>query len=333
MSVENQQPVQPVGVTHKPVARILLSGLPSALITAGGAALVNSWRADLPNPLASHWDAAGNPDRFGSIDSSIWQLVLFGALFTIVGVGVALLSPHSTVARFAAATGSGTAVFAVTLMGLVISGQRDLLDATEAEASMFSIVTALVVAVLIGVVSAMIVPRWATPHELAVGSEPTIALGRDERVVWTSGASVGPATAVLSVFGMGVIPVVAIALRMWWLLAVALVLVLALVALLSIRVIVDHRGVTVRSSVGWPRMTIPLDDIVSARVVQVRPIRDFGGYGFRFALRGDAAGAKGFVLRKGEALLVQRAGGGLDLVTVDDATTGAGVVNGLINRV
>ncbi|KAA0024699.1 DUF1648 domain-containing protein [Antrihabitans cavernicola] len=323
---------QPIGATTRPVVRILLAGLPPALITAGGAWLVDSWRSDLPEPIATHWDALGSPDRFGSISGTISLLVIFGALFTAIGVGIALYAPHSTIARLASATGAGTAVFSVTLIGLLTSAQRGLLDATEANTSAWSIVTALVVGVLIGALCAIIIPRWATPNELVVGDQPTIPIGADERVVWTSGASVNRVAAVLSVVGIGVFPVLALITRQWALLIGAVILIVVLAALLSIRVTVDQRGVSIRSAFGWPRTTIALDDIVSARVVQIRPYREFGGYGHRFALRGPCAGAEGFILRGGDALLVQRVGGGRDVVTVDDAATGAGVVNGLIQR-
>lgn len=323
---------QTIGGAKRPIARILLSGLPPALVTAAGAWLVERWRADLPNPVATHWDATGTADRFSSISGTVSLLIVFGVLFTLIGVGLALFAPHSTIARFSSATGAGTAAFATTLVTSMTYDQRGLLDASESEASLVNIAVAVAVGLLVAALSAYLIPRWAAPTELFHGDQPTIPVGADERVMWTSGASINGVSAVLGMAGVAIVPIVALLTRQWWLIAISVLIIATLVALFSIRVTVDQRGVTTRSIFGWPRFTIPLTDIVSARVIDVRPIRDFGGYGYRFALRGEASGAKGFILRSGQALLLERTGGGRDVLTIDDATTGAGVVNGLIAR-
>ncbi len=50
-------------------------------------------------------------------------------------------------------------------------------------------------------------------------------------------------------------------------------------------------------------------------------LRDFGGYGYRLGFRGELKGARGFILRSGKGILVDRAGGGREVVVVDDAET------------
>ena len=55
---------------------------------------------------------------------------------------------------------------------------------------------------------------------------------------------------------------------------------------------------------------------------------EFGGWGYRVG-RG---GRVGVVLRTGEALQVQRTGGRAFVVTVDDAATGAALLNTLAAR-
>ena len=69
-------------------------------------------------------------------------------------------------------------------------------------------------------------------------------------------------------------------------------------------------------------------ELVRADVRDVRPFREFGGWGWRVG-RG---GRVGVVLRAGESLLVERTGGRSVVVTVDGARAAAGLVNSLADR-
>ena len=77
-----------------------------------------------------------------------------------------------------------------------------------------------------------------------------------------------------------------------------------------------------------PHKHIPLSDIRAVKVVDVHPTRDFGGWGWRWA--GD--GRSGIVLQVGPGIEVTQSSGRRFIVTVDDATTGAGVLAALIRR-
>jgi hypothetical protein len=130
-----------------------------------------------------------------------------------------------------------------------------------------------------------------------------------------------------TVAGVG-LAALAVATRLWMVVGLA-ALIAVLIGLLSFVVVqVDERGVTVRSPLGWPRTRVPLDEIVRADVTPVKPLRDFGGWGWRVG-RG---GRVGIVLRAGEALLVERTGDRSLVVTVDGAPTAAGLVNALADR-
>jgi hypothetical protein len=91
---------------------------------------------------------------------------------------------------------------------------------------------------------------------------------------------------------------------------------------------VDARGVRMRSSLGIPRITIPLANIESADVIHVQAIAEYGGFGVRWGL----GGRFGVILRSGEALQVLRHNGRSVVVTVDDAETAAALINGLVAR-
>jgi hypothetical protein len=116
--------------------------------------------------------------------------------------------------------------------------------------------------------------------------------------------------------------------QFWGLLIVVVLLVALIAAVSSVVVRVDSSGVTIRASLGWPRTRVPLDEIVRADVTEVRPLRDFGGWGWRVGRKGRV----GVVLRRGEALLIERTGGRSVAVTVDDAAAAAGLVNVLADR-
>jgi hypothetical protein len=107
------------------------------------------------------------------------------------------------------------------------------------------------------------------------------------------------------------------------------VLLLALAATtLAFHVRVDDSGLHVESVLGIPRFHVPLGDIESAARVDVNPMGEFGGWGLR-----QSTGRRfGVVLRAGEAIEVLRRGGKRFVVTVDDAATGAALLEALVSR-
>jgi hypothetical protein len=94
------------------------------------------------------------------------------------------------------------------------------------------------------------------------------------------------------------------------------------------RVTVDRTGLRARGVLGWPSAVVALDEVVRADVVRVDPLREFGGWGFR----SDLKGRYGLVLRTGEAISVERAGGGAFVATVDGARAAVSLLNALADR-
>ncbi|MYV99543.1 hypothetical protein [Streptomyces sp. SID3343] len=93
-----------------------------------------------------------------------------------------------------------------------------------------------------------------------------------------------------------------------------------------IRVRTDEIGLTVEFGLlPWVRKRIPIAKIREAGHRDVRAFRDFGGWGYRIR-----AGASGVVQRSGDALAVRLDSGREFVVTVDNARTGAAVLNGLL---
>lgn len=196
-------------------------------------------------------------------------------------------------------------------------------------------VTSFGVAVLLAGLAAALVPGDARmPASAAVPADaPRLALSDSESASWRQGIQVpgfhwiagagGLASLVLAMLST----IAGVPWAGYWAGIIAFITIL-LVVMGRWQVEVDHTGVTVSPLISWPRTRVPLDEVIQAEVVPVSPLGDFGGWGYRVGREG----AVGIVVRSGEALKVQRTGGRVLVVTVDDAATGAALLNTLADR-
>jgi len=92
------------------------------------------------------------------------------------------------------------------------------------------------------------------------------------------------------------------------------------------RIAAGPAGLTVRSVVGWPSFRVPAAEITRAGVVDVDPLSDFGGWGLRWVIGRSGKGRLGIVSRRGPALEVVRQDGRSLVLTIDDASTAAAVL-------
>ncbi len=314
------------------------AGLPIA-IGAVGVALVLSWRDELPARVASHWGIDGTADGFSSVPAVAWLIGGFAAGFAVLWLALVLaVRADATVTRVVAATTAGTTAFVTALAVLLTERQRGLGDATGVELPGAVLAGALAAGVVVAVLAVVLVPRWSPgarplgPLPPGATAAPHLDVGAGERVVWTRSAATGGVPAVVLVAGVGVTAAIGVVGRQWWVLGLGVVLALLAAAMFSITVTVDERGLRVRGRFGRPRLHTSLDRIARASTVTVRPIRDFGGWGYRVSAVGPLRGARGYVLRGGEALLVERTDGARTVVTVDDAATAAALLNALLER-
>lgn len=319
-------------------ALLAAAGLPIA-IGAVGAALVLGWRDELPARVASHWGADGTADGFSSVSTVAWLIAGFAAAFAVIGVVLVIaVRADGTVTRVVAATTAGTTAFVTALVVLLTERQRGTADAAAVELPGAVIALAVAAGVVVALLAVALTPRWTSPGRplgpLPPGATeaPQLAVGAGERVVWTRSAATGGLPAVVLVAGIGVTAVVGVLARQWWVLGIGVALAVLAAAMFSITVTVDERGLTVRGRFGRPRLHTSLDRIARASTVTVRPARDFGGWGYRLSAVGPLKGTRGYVLRGGEALLVERTDGVRTLVTVDDAGTAAALLNALLER-
>ncbi|HZM84505.1 MAG TPA: DUF1648 domain-containing protein [Candidatus Limnocylindrales bacterium] len=299
-------------------------------VLAGAAAVALSWRAQLPHPVASHWGVDGTADGFSSLNGVLAVMLGFGIALVLGFGAVTLLLGQSAVTR---RIGAAAAIWSALFMCLLTLGtlyiQRGLTDARDAGGIGAVVLAAIVGSLLPAVAVGALVPGDPRlPASEAVAADaPRAELAAGERTTWTARTDAGAAMGV-GIVAVAVLLALVVVTRVWALLIVVGLLGILIVSMFRWVVRVDGTGLAIRSAIGWPRVRVPLDEVVRADVIQVRALRDFGGWG----LRVGRGGRVGVVLRSGEAMLVQRTGGRSVAVTVDGAATGAGVLNALADR-
>lgn len=309
----------------------------SALVASG---LMLSWAPELPDPIAIHWGANGQVDGFGSLAGMIvlvlGLVVVFSAAVTVSLSRMRAIEPSAprSQPRFLGATSAWLGVFLSIGMGGSVAVQRGVADAADVG----SITPVMIAGVILGLAAAVaawfVIPAPAVDGQHDDSGADVMALSADERVSWSS--AVRPPARLVALFA-GIF-VVSIALSaagavsaggwtLWFVVALLLVVLVLSVVTFYWRVTVTSSGFSARTAGGVLGITIPLREIAAARVVQVSPLADFGGWGWRIV-----SGRTGIVVRAGEAIQVERNSGRSVVVTVDDAATAASLIEGLVER-
>jgi hypothetical protein len=314
----------------KPKAhRVALASLAAAAaILLAGVLVAWLWRHDLPDPVATHWSGSKVPDGFGRLMPTAWG-VLGGlglptcALMAAIGW---LAGRTAAIRRLMAGLTVGTAVFlAVTFDGTLVP-QRGLADAAQVgpDAAEGYLVLALVAAVVAGCAALPFIrsdPPLPATDPVDPGA-PQVTLKDGERAVWVGRARVARGYFV-TLGAVTLLFVVLLILVPMWFMVLMTVLTLALMlAFAWITVRVDQAGLHVRGAFGWPRSDVPADEVLEAHVEPVNPLADFGGWGWRLG-----RDRHGVVVRRGDAIVVTQTGDRTFVVTVDDAATGAALLN------
>ncbi|MEV7276994.1 DUF1648 domain-containing protein [Streptomyces sp. NPDC093111] len=299
----------------------LLAALPFLLALAVGPLLFALWRDRLPDRLATHFDLDGRADGF---TAAAGYLVIGSALLLALGVGWTLF-----VRRRALWGAWATAGFTGGLLALQLRANLDVTDPAEARLRIAVLTVALAIGALAGAVGwalARLVPAEPAREVSVPADAPRLDLAAGERAGWARTAGSLPMTLLGAAFLLAV-PVVPF-FAPWPYALIPLAVGLPGTALSRVRVTADRRGLTVRPAlVARPRLRVPLDDLTGATTRDVDPIAEFGGWGYRVR-----PGSSGVILRSGRALAVRRRDGREFVVTVDDATTAAGLLNALVER-
>ena len=316
---------------HRARAWLLGVLLPVA-ITAAAWAVVVTLLPRMPDPAALHWGVNG-VDRTGSVGELVASMAVISGISLVVMGALSVLTGRQAITRrmtLGLAAGMATLFAGTTLSSVLV--QVDAASAFDVAPPDTGLVLSLVAAVVLGVLAGAL--AGSDPDQPATGDLPADALLADlpagQRAVWVrSVAGIGQRTTWL-------LATCALVLAAgFWVLSDTLfpVAVLAPVVVLMLtmtawQVQVDARGLTARGALGWPRLHVPAAEVERAEVSQVNPFAEFGGWG----LRTTVSGTVGVVIRKGEAIAVERSGGRRIVVTVDDAATGAALLNTYAQR-
>lgn len=322
-------------VPHRLLIVLLAAVVPLSFTLAAGA-WVLSFADELPDPVAVHWGADGRPDGFGSLASSVGLILIVAllmcALATAIGVGWGRAAATRRIAVF---FGMWSGIALPWFVAGTLDAQRGLTDAADAPGVGWPMLVSFGVAMVVAGIAAALVP--GDPRMPALNAVPSDAarleLADTEIASWRRSIQLpgfhwiagvgGLATLVLGALGaIAGVP----GAGLWA--GVAGFVTLLLVLTGSWQVEVDHTGLTASPLLRWPRTHVRLDEVESAEETSVAPLGDFGGWGYRVGRNG----AVGIVVRGGEALRVHQTGGRALVITVEDAATGAALLNTLADR-
>lgn len=318
--------------TSERLARTVVGVLvPLGLVLAGTLPVLIGWDR-LPDPLAGHWGTDGRPDGTMAPEVLLGVTLAGTAVPGVVALIVARRRPAYRLDVFPA-IGVATFVAAVVAFVAIATVVANLDAPTWTDAGGVGLAQVGLVfggALAVAGASAWIAATVEQPRPAAqtVGVRPEAGPGPGAHTHWVGTARAPWAWMLagsLAVIGL----VVAVLVQL--LIGVGLLVIsLAGLPFTSVRVSVDDRGLRIEYGVlGRPVTRIPLDMIVEARCVDLKPAQ-WGGWGYRGSRRLLRRAA--VVIRAGDALVVELEGGVQLAVTVDGACAGAGVCNELLAR-
>lgn len=312
-------------MNQRPSRLTLGVAIPAAAFLVGFVPYL-TYRSELSDRLASHFDGSGSPDGSMTVTGFVIATSVLMAIGSALCVGLAVTRRPlaDVVGSVSGFLGGFLAGLGAAILGGGVMSQRGIEQWQDASSPWLTVLTALLLATTLGAAGAM-----AASHLPQVqfrpdpGAVPTMPLEPGEHAVWTGTLH----SRWLLYLGIGslVLGVLAAAGTFWWLALPAIVSAVAVSSLATLRVTADRNGLTVRYGwLPWPRTTVGTERIKTASVIDVKPMQ-WGGWGYRGSLK---------LMRK--AAVVHRAGPGIRLdlndgrvfvVTVDDPDVPVALLN------
>ncbi|WP_435743533.1 DUF1648 domain-containing protein [Microbacterium sp. PMB16] len=300
------------------------------VISTIGVILTLTWLPSFQNPVATHWGIDG-ADAFGPASTYIWILLgvglgipVFLAVVTLAAVG----AHWGGAARLMGAMAAGLAALTATLSLGALAIQRGLADPTEVPGVGGVVALSFSALLVVGLVAWAVQPPVSPEPGRTLEPRHAVHVAEGERVVWLATTAMPrAAVAAMLVLLLGLVALAAFMLgtgvQGGWVVAVVVVVVaFAMAATTTFRVRVTPEGFAARALLGWPRVSIPLDEIESARAVDISPFGEFGGWGWRVGVNGRS----GIVMRRGSAVEISRRDGRTFIVTIDGAEEAAALL-------
>lgn len=302
-----------------------LLALPLLIVAAATAIMLVAGPA-LDATVVTHWGSEG-ADGWGPA----WT---YPVLVTSLGFGLPLLAWLFSLAI--PRVGDAAVLVAAIVLGTAVTLDVDLtwsfVQQPEAASIGLPITVGALLGLAVGVGAWFLLPREPLPAERREDAA-ALDLAEGERAVWTG--SVGSPVGILLVAGFALVLTIAVAVVVisvagWaaWPSLITVLVLLAACTTLWWRVTAGPSGLVVRSVLGWPAFRIRSGEIEEARAARVEAFGEFGGWGLRWAPGGAGRRSRfGVIVRSGEALEVRRRDGRIFVVTVEDASTAAAVLN------
>lgn len=322
------------------ISRFLLVALWLPLVAFVAMAAVQFYLLPrMPEPAATHWGFAGEPDGFGAAWTYPAMLLGVGAGVVVVFAVTALLGAAKAEGGMDLRFMSAVNLWYTGFMGVFLTWlfviQLDAADASTAVLSWEIPVVALVVGLVLGLIGWKVTPKVKGAAVDGAHPEP-VALSPGEQATWLRTVRMsGPMFALLGGAALlTLVMTVFIAtseedpVATWIMVAVTLLLVTIIPFLSVFRARINGAGFSVKSAGGWPKFVIPTSEIESVEVVHVNPLGEFGGWGWRLS----PTHGQGIVMRTGEGLRITRTDGRKFTLTIDDAATAAALLQGIKDR-
>ncbi|WP_285473151.1 DUF1648 domain-containing protein [Actinoplanes sp. NBRC 101535] len=284
------------------------------------------WAGDLPDPIATHWNATGAADRFSATPRFAALLVAITVAAVITAIVMVARTPRGqrhgyatgvTLATAGAVTGSTAGMWVAT--------------ATAAVANPADTRLGWRILFFLGGLAWGLVPRWAagpaTPSaaEIPSGVDP-LDLGPSERAAYATSLRAPLLTGLPAAGGAVALLLALTGQRPMWLLVAVVAVVLVLFG--RLRLTVDRRGLRlVAGLLGVPLKVVALSKIAAVEVMEINPAA-WGGWGYRIL-----PGSSAMVLRRGPGLVLHLHGGRRFAVTVDRPEIPAALLSALVQRV
>lgn len=311
-----------------PVGAAFVLGFPvlAAIVTL---ALTAAWSDRLPARIATHWSGGSAPDGYSSLWSSAWVIA---ALIVVVGGGVGVVGAFAQaqlVLRRTMIAVSGLVTGLIATVDIVLlAGQLDLADPSDARLHAWSIGLGALVGLIVGVVGAALL----RDHRVRVAAtgvpEPELPRADPLDLPVTAVVGIGVRLAAALYGALGVIAVVTCILAgSPWPLPLFAAVALLIAVMTRFHIVLDEDGLRVLAA-GVVMIEYGSEEFTEARVRTVNPLAEFGGWG----LRARSGRRYGVVTRHGPGFTVLMAGGDRLTVTTERADEFAAAVNTLADR-
>lgn len=281
--------------------------------------------------LIVHWGAGG--DRYGPWWTYAILVAAIGLpVIGLIGFFIARSTRMAGMNAWMPAIAMGITVFHTIGMGVgsVVLNQSPFAPALP-------LAGGAVLGVAAGLLTWWLLPREApntSGIEASVGlpikpGEVAAWTGRVELATWFLSLITGVAAVLIVI---GVLLFLTVGRQVWPIFIAPALMLTAALTTAQFVVTASGRGLAIRSTLGWPRLSIPIADLATAGVVQVDPLADFGGWGLRWVIGPNGKGRWGIITHRGPALEVVRHDGRSIVVTIDDAGTAAAVLETYANK-